>query len=287
MNKKMLAAIGFSGVLLLGGVYSISANTSGYELYKSALKQTHSADSATMEVSFQLEDNDQSLFKADSLMKADVKQQISFISTNLENESEKSSMNMYKQDGAWYITKEDTGVFYKMDTSKSPHGKGGAKLQKDLENVIDVLTKNLQKQITVDEIKNGGQTIELDLTGKEVPLAANALSSLMIKHAVQMQDRSGEEEGSEFHIKPTLPELNRDITVKSVNISANVNKESYIDQQTVRAVINGKDKSGLEHEIVLTIELDVYDYNNTSVSKTDIPEEKIEILEMKHGGHGM
>ena len=48
MNKKLLAAIGISGTLMLGSVYSISANTSGYDLYKDALKKTHTAESATL-----------------------------------------------------------------------------------------------------------------------------------------------------------------------------------------------------------------------------------------------
>lgn len=281
MNKKTLAVIGASGAILLGSVYSISANTSGYDLYKSALKQTHNADSATMKMSFNLEDNEKSLFSMNSLMKADADQQVHSISTELANETESSNMKMYKQDGNWFVTKEGTDVYYKMEI-KSPHGTGNTELQDDLENLIDVLTKNLQQKITVDENKNGGQTIELDLTGKEIPLSANALSSLMIKHAVMLQDR-GDQEGSEFHIKPTLPKLDHDITVKQINLTAEVNKDNYVDKQSVKAVVSGRDKQGQAHEIVLHMEMDVTDYNHTSVSPVEIPAEKVEVFEMNHG----
>lgn len=285
MNKKTLGVIGLSGAILLGSVYSISANTSGYELYKSALKQTHQADSATMALSFKLEDNDQSLFSMNSLYKGDMKQEVSTISTEMANTEESSAMNMYKQDGAWYVTKAGTDLFYKMD-AKNPHSEQSLELQDDVENLIDVLTKNLQQQITVDEAKNGAKTVELDLAGKEIPLAANALSSLMIKHSVMLQDRTEESE-TNFHITPTIPELDHDITVKQINLTANISKEDRIADQTVKAVVTGKDKQGKEHELVLNFKLEVKDYNQTTVSKVEIPAGKVEEMDVNHGGHGM
>lgn len=106
MNKKLLAGIGISGAIMLSSVYSISANTSGYDLYKSALKQTHTAESATMSIKLNLKDNNKSIFSVDSLYKADMKDQVSSISSQLENETEKSNMNIYKQDGNWFVEKK-------------------------------------------------------------------------------------------------------------------------------------------------------------------------------------
>jgi hypothetical protein len=285
MKKKTLAVIGLSGALLLGSVYSISANTSGYELYKSALKQTHQADSATMEMRFNLEDNQNSLFSMNALYKSDVNKGVSAISTEMANEEATSTMNMYKQDDAWYVSKVGTDVFYQMD-AKNPHSERSLELQDDMENLIDVLTKNLQQQITVDENKQGGSTVELDLTGKEIPLAANALSSLMIKHSVMLQDRQ-EQDGAEFHLKPTIPELDHDITLKQINLTAQIDKQNIIQQQTVKAVVTGKDKQGKIHEIILNMELNVKDYNSTTVSPVEIPADQIEKMDVKHGGHGM
>ncbi|MGJ7919191.1 hypothetical protein [Neobacillus sp. LXY-4] len=282
MNKKMIGVIGLSGAILLGSVYSISANTSGYELYKSALKQTHQAKSATLEISFNLKDNDNTLFSMDSLYKTDTEQKVSSISTEMANEEETSSMNMFKQDGAWYVTKEGTEVIYKMD-AKNPHSDASMELQDDLENLIDVLTKNLQQQITVDESKNG-QTIELDLTGKEIPLSANALSSLMIKHSVMLQDRQ-DQDSSDFHLQPTIPALDHDITVKKINVIADVNNQNIVEKQTVKAVVTGKDKQGKAHELILNMNLAVKDYNKTSVSPVEISAEKVEKLDVSHG-HG-
>ncbi len=283
MNKKILAVMGISGAIMLGSVYSISANTSGYELYKSALKQTHEANSATVSVNFALEDNDKKLFSGDVVMKSDTEKQVNSISTKLMTKTESSSMNMYKQQGKWFMEKLGGEVIYEMDAS-NPHQNRTNELQDDMENLIDVATKNLQQQITVDPAKNGSYKVELDLTGKEIPLTANAISSLMIKHSVMIQDKY-DQKGSDFHLTPTLPELDHDISVKQMKISANVNKENYVDKQEVKVVVVGKDVNGKAHELILSFNLEVTDYNKTLVAPTEIAKEKVEKLDMKHG-HG-
>jgi hypothetical protein len=280
MNKKLLAVIGLSGTLMLGSVYSISANTSGYDLYKEALKKTHSAESATLDFNLNIEDNKNSILTSKSIFKSDSVNQLNSISTRLANESEVSNMNMYKQDGNWYVMKDGLDTVYKMDTSNNPHHSNTAELKDDVENLIDVMTKNLQQQITVAENKNGNQVIELDLTGKEIPLSTNALSTLMIKHAVMIQDNN-ETDSSNFHIKAKLPELDHEITVKQVKLTAQVNKESYIEQQTVMVVVTGKDKQDTSHELVLNINLYATDYNQTTVTPVEIPVEKV--VEFNHG----
>ncbi|WP_419888657.1 hypothetical protein ACN6MT_26125 [Neobacillus niacini] len=280
MNKKLLAVIGISGTLMLGSVYSISANTSGYDLYKDALKKTHTAESATLNFNLNIEDNNKSLLSSQSIFKSDSVNQVNSISTRFANETDVSSMNIYKQDGNWYLMKDGLDTVYKMDTSKNPHHSNIAELKDDVENLIDVMTKNLQQQITVAEKKNGNHVIDLDLTGKEIPLSANALSTLMIKHAVMLQDNS-DSKGSDFHIKAKLPELDHDITVKQVKLTAEVNKDNYIKQQTVKVIVTGKDKQDTSHELELTINLDASDYNQTMVTPVEISADKI--VEFNHG----
>lgn len=280
MNRKLLAVIGISGTLMLGSVYSISANTSGYDLYKEALMKTHSAESATLNFNLKIEDNKNSILSSQSIFKSDSVNQLNSISTRLANASEVSNMNMYKQDGNWYVMKDGLDTVYKMDTSNNPHHSNTAELKADVANLIDVMTKNIQQQIAVVEKKDGDHVIQLDLTGKEIPLSANALSTLMIKHAVMIQDNN-ETENSNFHIKAKLPELDHEITVKQVKLTAQVNKENYIEQQTVKVIVTGKDKQDTSHELVLNIDLNATDYNSTTVSPVEIPAEKI--VEFNHG----
>lgn len=274
MNKKLVVAIGISGALMLGSVYSISANTSGYDLYKNAFKKTHSADNATLNFNLTIEDNKKSILSSDSIFKSDSVNQVNSISTRLANETEVSNMNIFKQDGNWFVMKDGVDTIYKMNTSNTPHHRNSAELKDDLENLIDVMTKNLQQQIIVAEKQNGNHEIELDLSGKEIPLTANALSTLMIKHAVMFQDNN-EKESSDFHIMTKLPELDHDISVKQVKLTALVNNENYIEQQTVKVVVTGKDKQNASHELVLKITLRASDYNQTMVPPVEIPADKV------------
>ncbi|WHY02150.1 hypothetical protein [Neobacillus sp. DY30] len=280
MNKKLLAVIGISGTLMLGSVYSISANTSGYELYKEALKKTHSAESATLNVNLKIEDNKKTILSSQSTFQSDSINQVNYITTRLANESEVSNMNLYKQGGNWFVMKDGLDTVYKMDTSKNPHHSDTAELKDDVENLIDVITKNLQQQITVAEKKNGNHVIELNLTGKEIPLSANALSTLMIKHAVMIQDNN-ETEKSDFHIKAELPKLDHEITVKQVKLTAQVNNENFIEQQTVKVIVTGKDKQGASHELIFYINLNATDYNQTTLTPVEIP--VVKVVEFKHG----
>ncbi|WP_040204635.1 hypothetical protein [Neobacillus jeddahensis] len=284
MNKKLLAGIGVSGAIMLGSVYSISANTSGYDLYKSALKETHTADSATMQVNVNLKDNNKMIYSVASTYKADVKNQVSMMSTQVANESEKGKMNLYKQGGSWYVTKDGDDKVYKMNMASNPH-QNTAALQDDVENLIDVMTKNLQQQITVSEQKSGRHTIELGLKGKEIPVTVNAFSTLMIKHAVVLQDRT-EPKQAKFHINPTIPELDHEITFKQIKLVASVNKDNHLDQQTIQVVVTGKDKQDTAHELVLNLKMDVTDYNQTNVVPVEIPTDKVTEIDMNHGHLG-
>ena len=51
MNVKMLGAIGISGLLMVGGVVSASASsTSGYDLFKTSVKNMQTVNSFTADV---------------------------------------------------------------------------------------------------------------------------------------------------------------------------------------------------------------------------------------------
>lgn len=80
-----------------------------------------------------------------------------------------------------------------------------------------------------------------------------------------------------------MPELEEDIAFKQIKLEADVNKENYLEQQTVQAVVTGKDKQGKTHEVSFSVMINVTDYNQTSVTSVKFPTEKIVELEMDHG----
>jgi hypothetical protein len=284
MNKKLLTVIGISGALLFGSVYSISANTSGYDIYKDALKKTHELGSTTMDLQFQLEDNGKSLMTSNSQVKTDSDANLMNGTTTMSNGSETSSMQMFRQNGEWYVKAEEK--IYKMESSRKQHPKMGERsqeLQEDLEKLVDVLTKNLQQKIIVKEEKNGNRKVELELSKSEIPLAANVVSSLMVKHAAMINDYKQEDSSNFHHIKPTLPELEDEIVIQGIKISADIHPNNYVEKQTVTATVSGKDAAGVSHSLTLSFEIELSNVNKTEVTPLDLTNEKLEIIEVKHG----
>jgi hypothetical protein len=284
MNKKLLTVIGVSGALMFGSVYSISANTSGYDMYKDALKKTHELRSTTMDLQFQLEDNGKSLMTSNTQVKTDNDTNIMNGSTKMSNGLETSSMQMYRQDGEWYVKAEEK--LYKMESSGKQHPKMGERsqeLQEDLEKLVDVLTKNLQQKIIVKDERNGNKEVELKLSKSEIPLAANVVSSLIVKHAAIVNDYKQEETSNFQHIKPTLPELKDEIVIEGIEISADIHPDNYVEKQTVTATVSVKDAAGVVHSLTVDFEIELSNVNKTEVTPLDLTNEKLEVIEVKHG----
>jgi hypothetical protein len=287
MNKKLIGVIGISGALMFGSVYSISANTSGYDLYKDAFKKTHELQSTTMDVHFELEDNGTDLFTSTTHMKTNRKNERMNGTTMMSNGKETSKMEMFRQDGKWFVKQAGDNKLYKMESSKRKHsnmGERSQELQEDLEKLVDVLTKNLQQKIIVTEKENGTKAIKLELSKSEIPLAANVVSSLMIKHAAMMNDYKEADSSSDFHhVKPTLPELKDEITIQAIGISADINQENYVEKQYVKVSVSGKDASAVQHSLEMSFEIELSKVNKTEVKHFDLSNKKLEIIEVKHG----
>jgi hypothetical protein len=284
MNKKLLTVIGVSGALMFGSVYSISANTSGYDMYKDAIKKTHELGSTTIDLQFQLEDNGKNLMTSNTQVKTDSDANLMNSSTTMSNGSETSSMQLFRQDGGWYVKAEEK--LYKMESSGKQHAKMGERsqeLHEDLEKLVDVLTKNLQQKIIVKEEKNGNKEVELKLSKSEIPLAANVVGSLMVKHAAMMNDYKQDESSEFHHIKPTVPELKDEIVIQRIEISADIHPDNYVEKQTVTATVSGKDAAGVAHSLTVNFEIELSNVNKTEVTPLDLTNEKLKIIEVKHG----
>lgn len=287
MNKKFVAIIGISGVLMLGSVYSISASTSGYETYKSALKNTHEFQSSTMNMGVSMTDNSSEIFSADAKVKYAGEGLIQ-ISTSMKNESETSSAEMFRQDGQMIIKKDNDEIYYVMEKKQGEnfHQKGTEELRQDLEKLVDAATKNIQDNITLDSIENGAKKLDLKLTNVEIPVTANVVTSLMVKHANMMTDRASD--SNEFHhVKPQLPDLKKNIQIEEINLEATINKGNYIENQLMNVKITGEDEQGKPHELKFDVEIGLADINDTTVKPLDLTGKKTEIMETKrrHFGH--
>ncbi|WP_404329667.1 hypothetical protein [Mesobacillus maritimus] len=288
MKKKMIAAFGISGALLISSVYSISANTSGYELYKDALKNTHQLESTTMNMSLVLDNNNKEIYRMDSIVKTNRLEDSLGMEGTVSNGLEEMTYEMTKQDGEYLVRKENDKKVYVMESNGSNHGAGldgdeGKELRNDLENLVDLLTKNYQQKITVEGNEDGTQRIDLELSSSELPIAMNAVTSLMYKHGVMLDDRADDSEASFHSVKPELPKLKKDILIEDIKISAKVSEGNYIEEQFVTAIFSGKDASGTSKKLQFSFKLELTNANETIVSPMDVT--GLELVEFQHG-HG-
>lgn len=284
MNKKFVAIIGISSVLMLGSVYSISASTSGYETYKSALKNTHEFQSSTMKMEFSLTDNSDEIFSADSKLKS-AGDGLTQMSTSMKNETNTSSVEMFRQDGQTILKKDQDEIYYVMEKKQGEnfHQKGTGELRQDLEKLVDAATKNIQDNISLDSIEDGAQKLDLKLTNVEIPVTANVITSLIVKHANIMTERASDT--NDFHhVKPQLPNLKKNIQIEKINLEATINKGNYVENQIMNIVITGDDEQGKSHELVLEAEIDLSNINETTVKPIELTGKKTEVMETK-GGH--
>ena len=278
MNMKILAIIGISGAVMLGSVYSISANTSGYDLYKDALKKTHQLESTTMKISMDLLDNSKEIYSADTTIKTNRLEKTMSGSSSVSNGETKDSFEMYRQDGQFLVKKDSEDKVYSMKSEGRVHGSKSDRmeLQEDLEKLVDVLTKDLQQKMTVEDGKDGSKEVILSLTDTEIPIAANVVTSLMLKHAAMMNDRT-EEANSSFHnVKVMLPELKEEIVIKSAEVKGKISSQNFVEAQDVKVMVTGKDAQGKMHQVSFAVSLDLTNANETKVGTLDLTNLTIE-----------
>lgn len=283
MNMKLLAVIGISGAVMLGSVYSISANTSGYDLYKDALKKTHQLESTTMEISMDLLDNSKEIYSADTKIKTNRLEKAMAGSSTVSNGETTGSYDMYRQDGQFLVKKASENKVYSMKSEGRIHGSKSDRmeLQEDMEKLVDVLTKDLQQKMTIKDGEDGSKEIILSLSDTEIPIAANVVTSLMLKHAAMMNDRT-EDTNSSFHdVKFKLPELKEDIVIKSAEVKAKISSQNFVEAQDVKVLVTGKDAQGKIHQVSFAVSLDLTNVNDTKVEMLDLTNLTIE--EVKHG----
>ncbi|MBT2639287.1 hypothetical protein [Bacillus sp. ISL-39] len=283
MNMKALAVIGISGAVMLGSVYSISANTSGYELYKDALKKTHQLESTTTEFSMDLMENSKEIYSSDTTLMTNRLGKTMEGRTTVSNGETARSYEIYRQDGKFLVKKDNENKVYSMTSNGRVHGTGSDRLElkEDLEKLVDVLTKDLQQKMIVKDGKSGSKEVILNLSESEIPMAANVVTSLMLKHAAMMNDRTEFMESSFHDVKMKFPELKEDIVIKSADVKARISTQNFVDAQDVKVLVTGKDEQGKVHQVSLAISLDLKNVNSTKVGTLDLTNLTIE--EVKHG----
>lgn len=111
MRKKWITAgvgLGVGAVMLMASGFSAMANTSGYDAYKTALKNTKAETSFTTNVDLTISDNGKELVAGTVDMKVNKEQKLGSVAATI---GDNLSLNVYRQDGKVVIRSSKDDVY--------------------------------------------------------------------------------------------------------------------------------------------------------------------------------
>lgn len=290
MNFKVLSAVGISGLLMAGGVMTAeaSASSSGYDLFKTSVKNMHQLDSFTANTQASLSDNGNEIYQISSLSQLDLKGDQSRSSVSINNGSESKTLELYSNDYQDIVKSSDDEKYYVEqeseeeragDTENEKEEEITPQMQKDIEGIFDSLTKNYQDSIKSKKMANGNTELQLSLSKNEIPAVGQASISLLLKNMDQQAKDMGRDDfGGALkldELTPKLPQLTSNIMVSKVDLFGEVNTDQYLVGQKADIYVTGEDVNGTSHELVLHLTNTLDKINNTNVSGIDLSGEKV------------
>ncbi|MFJ7724784.1 hypothetical protein ACIQXV_01345 [Neobacillus sp. NPDC097160] len=297
MNKKVLAAAGISGLLMAGGVLSASASTSGYDLFKTAVKKTHTIDSFAAHTTASLTDNGKEIYQVDSLNTLNVKDESGNSTVSVTNGGTTTKVDYFsKADQTVVKSSKDDNYYVKQETEhkKASNEKEhndenlSPQMQKDVEAIFDAVTKNYQDKITTKDGGNGQTELQLDLSKNQIPAVGQAVVSFFLKNIDQQKDMHEKAEFGSLQfadLKPQLPQLKNNINVSRVVLNGVVDKSEYLVGQEATIYVSGDDVNGTHHDLVLKLANKFDQLNQAKVTGVDLTGKKVVTVQEKHDGH--
>lgn len=278
MRKKWLmagACLAVGTVMLLVSGFSAMANTSGYDAYKTALKNTKAQTSLTANVDVTVTDNGTKVLAGTAEIKWNQKQNASSMAATFGDGTRTHTMNVYRQEGKVIFKSGDDEAYRVKDqrTSKWQHKGAAPRHSKAGEQVFDALMGNLQELATVESEADGSKQAALHLSGSQIPAVVNALGTMVVSRAAESDQG---EHGKWNHAQQqSFPKLTDNIKVESINLDAKISPADVLEQQMAKISISGTDESGRNHVLNLSLAIDFSGFDHTIPEKIDLTGKKI------------
>ncbi len=282
----VLMSMALGGLMIFGVAFASASGTSGYEVYKTALKNTRAAASMTGQVKVSAVDNGNTIVNLDGSAKMNREAKTMSGAVTAKTGNVTSTSEVYQQDGK-VITKASTSDVYNVmerhPGAKQPKPEGDRsqleqKYAQDVENLIDAVVGNIKNDVTLNTNADGSKEVSLQLSGNQIPAPLNAIASLAIKSG--LHERANEKmSAAATAIKNNLPQLTDGITLSNIDIKAVVDDQDLIKSQQVILTVSGKDASGASHEVVVTIDLNLSNINQTTPDSIDLTGKQVKTMQ--------
>jgi hypothetical protein len=298
MNNKVLTyglAIGVGcAALFSSGYVTMSANESGYNLYKSAWKNTKQVQSFTGNLDVTLEDNGNKILAVDSVIKKDLVKHVGHGDVKVTVANKNYLFDFFNQKNQNYLQLSNGELYSVGESEKWKHHQEGMQDHNEDnqigETIVDALLGNIKQQVKA-HTENGVKKVSMQLSEKQIPTVVQAFGSVAVQKSGKQHDEKsnpmenhspfGNIPGLTEDIQHTMPHLQKDVKIKSLEIQANINKNNLIEKQTAKVIFIGKDASGKNHEITLNIQFDLSQLNQTKPETLDLKGKKVHTISHK------
>jgi hypothetical protein len=276
MKKKWWmagGAFGIGAVMMLVSGFSAMASTSGYDAYKSALRNTKAVTSLTANMELTVTDNGTKLLAGTSDIKLNREQNSGSIAASFGDPAQTHSLNVFRQDGKLIFKSGDNEIYHAKELNAAKWEQDGVAPNppKAVEQVFDSLMGNIRELATVESASDGGKQTKLHLSGSQIPAVANVLGTLAVSKLADCKQWD-----------LSFPKLTDDIKVEEINLDAKINANNALEQQSAEINITGTDESGNKHVLAIQLHIDFSSLNLTIPEKVDLTGKKI--VEIQNDG---
>ncbi|GIP26575.1 hypothetical protein J23TS9_17050 [Paenibacillus sp. J23TS9] len=299
MKKKWLmlgGVLGISSVMMITTGINAFASTSGYDAYKSALKNTRTIQNVAVQASASLQDNGNALASAAGNFKISLNTQTASGSADVKVNGATQSVNFYKLKDQTVLKSSSNETYYvkQQDKEKKKNNEKETldpQIPQQVETVIDALVGNLKDYVAVDAKTDGSKEITAELDNSQIPTVVNAIAPLVIKHASNQKhdgekkdDTSKELPFNRDVLQASSLQLTQDIKIEKVSFKADINNANYIEHQEADITISGKDVSGTAHQVTVHLQANLSGYNTTTPDTIDLSGKQVQ--QMDNHQHG-
>lgn len=300
MKKKWImlgSAVGISSIVMVTTGFSALASTSGYEAYKSALKNTKTVQNVAVQAEAALQDNGVALASAKGDFKVSLDSKTASGSADVVVGGNQQALSFYKESNQTVLKSAASDVYFVKQENEKKHKiekkLNETEIPQQVETVIDALVGNLKDFVAVDTKADGSKEISIQLDNAQIPTVVNALAPIAIKEATK-DEQDGEKNDDavqassmpfqEDFLKNAAPQLTQDIKIDSVSIKATVNSNNYLSHQEADLTVSGKDDAGATHQVTLHLQANLSGYNSTTPETVDLTGKTIQTLKHDHQG---
>ncbi|MBZ9634404.1 hypothetical protein [Clostridium sp. FP1] len=283
MNKKIIAiatSLVVSGGVLMGTAYASASSLSGYESYKLAIKDTTNLKNETADLTLSVKDNDASLVDVTSNIKVNAATKAMSQDTTVKSSKGSETFTTASQAGK-SISKSSTSEIYNVKENNHKNFNKKAEVMnpevaKSMEVVLDTLVGSMKNNVNVTPNADGSKKVDVKLSEAEIIPLVNAITSMAM--AKNNNEPMHNEKAGNLYVKNMLPQLASGITVKSVNVTGDINKDNIISNQVAKIVVTGLDAQGKTHEVTINATLNLSKINNTTPDTINLTGKQVKTI---------